>query len=473
MTIADQRSDIRTVADTSRIGDTMGPRGFHGLAAVSTRDVTPPVGIRNRNWGPATVDVASGVHRPFALTALAVRSADGGDPVVVIGVDATWWRAVADYLRMRDALRTGLGLPDSRVLICLSHTHAGAALGTSEADLPGGDLVPGYLELLREAAVSASQEAIASLEPATIEWVTGRCGLAANREAQVSGRAVVGYNPAEPADDTVPVGRVTADDGRPLGTVVNYACHPTTLAWQNRLLSPDYIGAMREVVVQATGAPCLFLQGASGDLAPREQYVGDPAVADRHGTALGHAVLSALATMPASASELRLADVVESGAPLSMWQPAPVRYPSHLDAARKEVTMPLRPLPTLEELAEKWADIDPRSRDERLRRARNLRDGYIDGRTVVHPLWTVRIGDAVIVAHPGEAYSAFQIALRDRFPDLAIVAVNLANGPGFVYLPGADAYRRDAYQAWQTVLAPGGLERLTEAAIEQIDAITG
>mgnify|MGYP006172841585 CR=1 FL=1 len=38
------------------------------------------------------------------------------------------------------------------------------------------------------------------------------------------------------------------NDGLTLGTIVNYACHPTTLAWENRDISPDYIGAMREVI---------------------------------------------------------------------------------------------------------------------------------------------------------------------------------------------------------------------------------
>src|SRR6185503_5155147 len=106
-------------------------------------------------------------------------------------------------------------------------------------------------------------------------------------------------NPAVKADDTLVVGRITADDdGRVLGTLVNYACHPTTLAWENRLISPDYVGAMREVVEAHTGGgPCLFLQGASGELAPAHQYVGDTAVADRHGRRLGFSALAALEGM--------------------------------------------------------------------------------------------------------------------------------------------------------------------------------
>src|SRR5581483_9438600 len=107
---------------------------------------------------------------------------------------------------------------------------------------------------------------------------------------------VCGFNPGGPVDDTVLVGRITGDDGRMIGTVVNYACDPTTLAWENTLISPDYVGAMREVVEQATGAPCQFLQGASGDIGPREGFVGDVAVADRNGRQLGYAALVALET---------------------------------------------------------------------------------------------------------------------------------------------------------------------------------
>ena len=108
--------------------------------------------------------------------------------------------------------------------------------------------------------------------------------------------------------------------GETLGTVVNYACHPTTLAWENTLISPDYVGAMREVVERDTGAPCLFLQGASGDLGPRDGYVGDTAVADRNGRQLGFAALSALEALPPPGTCFEYAGPVVSGAILGTWK---------------------------------------------------------------------------------------------------------------------------------------------------------
>lgn len=453
------------------LGARMPTPALTARAGVARRDITPPPGIRTRNWGPATSDVADGVHRPLTLTALALEG--DGERLLLIAVDGTWWRRVDDEWRVRGRVLDALGLDPARLLIALSHTHAGPVLCAADADLSGGALIPAYLDRLADAAIEAGREALAGVEPALLEWVTGRCALAADRELDLDGRAVVGADPTVAAADAVVAGRLSTSGGRRLATVVNYACHPTTLAWQNRLVSPDYVGAMREVVEAATGAPCLFLQGASGELAPAEQYTGDAEVADRHGQALGHAVLSALAGLPPVGTELALAEVVESGAPLAVWRPVPASADSTVAARQAAAVMEVRPLPTLAELADEWAEIDPRSRDERLRRARNLRDGYLSGSTVAHPVWAWRLGDAVVVAHPGEAYSQLQTRLRARFADRPVLVLNLTNGPGFVYLPTAAAYRRGAYQAWQTPLAAGSLERLEACASELIEALFG
>ena len=49
------------------IGDRVTVPVFRGLAGVAGRDITAPVGIRARNWGPATWDAATGVHQPMVL----------------------------------------------------------------------------------------------------------------------------------------------------------------------------------------------------------------------------------------------------------------------------------------------------------------------------------------------------------------------------------------------------------------------
>lgn len=440
--------------------------GFGGRVGFSRRDITPPVGIRNRNWGAAKSDVATGVHRPFDLAALALSGADESPVVLIVGVDGTHWRAVEDWTQLQGRVLDELGLQSSQLLVNLSHTHSGPVLTARHADLPGGEFLENYLTDLADAVIQAGREAIANLSDGAIEWSTGSSTIAVNRDLDLDGRALVGYNPNIPADDTVLIGRVCRSDGSALATVVNYACHPTTLAWSNSELSPDYIGELREVIEQSTGAPCLFLQGASGDLSPRLQYSGDTALADKHGRAIGLAALAALETLPPPSTDLFLSDTVESGAPLAIWT-AQIRPGSPVLQHMTGVShIPLRPLSTEAQLNAEWSEILPQSRDERLRRVRDLRDGYIDLNentdSVPHPFWVARIGDALLVAHAGEAYSWFQRELRQRFPEHPVLVLNLTNGPGFVYIPDKSAYERDAYQAWQTVFAPGSLEHFTD-----------
>ena len=473
----------QAVRDTVHVGDRLPVSRTSANVGVAVRDITPPTGIRAKNWGPADWARAEGAHREMTLTALAIvpdagpaagPAAGQAAPAarVMITADGTWWRRVADEWGVRGRVLAALGLAPDQLTLSLSHTHAGPVLCAADEHLDGGELIPGYLEALGDAAIAAAREALAGAAPGRIEWATGHSALAVNRELDVEGRPLVGYNPqAAPADDTVLVGRITSAAGAPLGTIVNYACHPTTLSWQNRLVSPDYVGAMRQLVADATGAPVMFVQGASGELSPRQQYTGDLDVADRHGRALGHAVLAALDSLPEPGTELELSGIVESGAPLAMWTPAPAAGGSTVAGVRSEVELQLVDLPSLAELEASWADIDPRSREERLGRAQNLRDGYITGPTVQHPVWAWRLGDAVVVAHPGEAYSQLQTTLRAHFFGTPIVVANLTNGPGFVYLPTGDAYDRGAYQAWQTPLAAGSLERLEAHAIELVTAL--
>lgn len=440
---------------------------FEGVVGCARRDITPPLGIRARNWGAAVSDVATGVHRPLTLTALSLAGGDGV-PAYLVTADLGWWRAAGDEAAVRHAVLRDLDCAPDRLLLHLVHTHAGPSLCTAEADLAGGALIAPYLQRLADAVTDACREATQRAVPAQVSWAVGRCGLAVHRDLRVDGRELVAFTPGVAADDTLVVGRAVGADGGPVATLVNYACHPTTLAWQSTVLSPDWVGAAREVVEKATGAPCLVLQGASGELSPREQYSGDPALADRHGRAVGWAALSALATLPPAGQQLRLDRVVESGAAVGVWEPEAATAPGNLTTIRVEVELVARAQVDADSADSRWSAIEQRAAQERHRRAVRRREGYVeetpDGFRARHPLWVWRLGDAAVVAHPGEAYSALQVELRRRHPDLAVMVLNLTNGPGFVYLPPAQTYGRDVYQVWQTEVAAGSLETLIDAA---------
>jgi hypothetical protein len=212
------------------------------------------------------------------------------------------------------------------------------------------------------------------------------------------------------------------------------------------------------------------LQGASGELAPAEQYTGDVAVADRHGRRLGHAVISTLEATDQPGMRLTYERVVESGAPLAVWRQQTHAVPTVLAAAMRDVDLPLKPMPPLAEVeAARQAANDAVTR-ERLARQAAVRKIVGDGPTTRAGLWTWRLGDAVLVGQPNEAYSRFQVQLRRRFAGRAVAVMNLVNGSA-AYLPPREMYDCDVYQVWQSPYAAGALEALTDAAAQSIEEL--
>jgi hypothetical protein len=444
---------------------------------VARRDVTPPIGIYARSWAAAYHDVAEGVHRPLTATALVIRHIHADNPVLaLVALDVGWFPYLPDERRIRDAILRSTGLNEDTLLINFSHTHAGANLNSQITDKPGAHLIEPHLNDLTGALIEAIVEARSALRPARITYGYGRCALAANRDfwAPDIGRYACGYNPAAPADDTVLVARVTGEDGAMIATLVNYACHPTTLAWQNRLLSPDYVGAMRETLESIYGAPCMFLYGAAGDLGPRQGFVGNPAVAGRNGRQLAYAAAAALEALPPPASHFVYTGVVASGANLATWEYQPLDDPARSRCATLRHHRTIVPLQRKPDLAPIDPPGDHRSdaiaETEKALRRRMLQASLGDEPVYPMTLWLWRLGDALLVACPNEAYAQMQVELRTRFHRQPVLALGCTNGT-LGYLPPRDAYGSGLYQEQQSPFLPGCLEQTITAAIGGLERL--
>ncbi|MBS0263066.1 MAG: hypothetical protein JSS02_14070 [Planctomycetes bacterium] len=473
------------------------------LLGIASCDITPPVGIYHRMWGAATHERAAGVHRSLQASAVVFRrqSASGADELVataeisqaeqvLISVDHCLLFA-REMEELLGRIEAGSGVSCERLLVVFSHTHSAGLMSHDRQQLPGGDLIGDYLETLGTRLAEIVRQASAMVRPVTMVYGTGSCDLAANRDLrdEATGGYVCGFNPDGSADDTVLVVRATDDAGQIIATFVNYACHPTTLAWQNQLISPDYPGAMREVVERATQAPCVFLQGASGDLGPREGFVGDPAVADRNGRQLGYAALAVLESMPPAGTRYEYVGQVVSGATVGVWSHRPLPEAisdaqRRWQVARWNVALPYRPeLPTTDKLRaarerfeialknaeqshDEAAARDARAMIERMDRQLSRLEVLPAGPDIPLPVWLWRMGDAIWMAVEAEHYQLLQRALREKFIGVPIVVMTLANGSRPSYLPTSDKYNTGAYPETIAVLARGSLERL----IEQIAA---
>ena len=469
-------------------------------------DMTPPVGIYHRMWGAARHDRATGVHRPLYGDVVALGALDGtGVGHVRVCLDLVGL-APAQHAAVVRAVAEGAGVAEERVMVTHSHTHSAGWLVPDRMSLPGGELIAPYLSQLGSRLGEAAKQAAEAMREVTITYGQGSCRMAANRDYWDDARGAFscGFNPdaraaADPglvADDTLLAVRVTDVEGKLVVTLVNYACHPTTLAWENTLLSPDFPGALRETVQQATGAPCVYVQGACGDLGPRRGFTGDTAVADANGREVGYAALSALTAMGPPATDYRYAGAVVSGATLGVWEDAPFGEARGQETARFEqaaftVELPLKPLPKAGELQTELAEWERRQREadaagetlvardygaraERARRWLGRIASLPDGpEQTTYPLHVtlLQLGDAVWVTTGGEPYSALQVALRRRFSRLMVLVSPLAGGMQVAYLLRRECYGTGRYQEEPSMLAPGCLEQLTEAIAARIETL--
>ena len=470
------------------------------LVGVARCDITPPVGIYHRMWGAATHDRAAGVHRPLTATALCLLKNPGRPDehqrrLVILSLDHCLLGA-AEIAIVRDAIFTRARDPHLQVLVTFTHTHGAGLMSLDRARLPGGELIEPYLRDLADRCAELAHQAKDALQPAHISYGSGRCALAKNRDFwdEESHQFVCGFNPQEPADETVVVARVTTEQDHTLATIVNYACHPTTLAWENQLISPDYIGALRETIEAVThGAPCIFLQGASAELGPWEGFVGDVSVADRNGRQLAYAALEALTALPPPGTSYVYQGPTISGATLGTWKHLPWNESRQQQsqiclAGGRTLDLPYRAdRPQREQVAADLAAAEVQKNNAQAqgneaaardahalieRQTRMLRRlAELPAGNYPYRIQAWRIGDAIWLGVPGELYSRLQTELRAKFPRTPILVITLVDGWGPSYVVPQETYNQGLYQESIAVLAPGSFEKIIAACGEAIQEL--
>ena len=451
---------------------------FKGEMGVARADITPPPNIYARSWGSALHDAAEGIHRPLVVTCLFFR---GGDPqleLYLLCFDLGWWYDNAHELEIRKAILEKSGIRDNQLVTHMGHTHSGPASNLQNVGRQGGDLIPAYREKIVEGAVAALLGSKANARAAVASWAQGRCDLARNRDLVLDSETFLcGINPDGPSDDTVLVGRVTDAKGKIIATMVNYACHPVSLGGGNKLISPDYYGAMREVVERDTGgAPCLFLHGASGDMTPLRSYESDTAIADQNGRQLGYAALSALTGMLPPEQEIAFDRIEDSGARLGRWSLRPRPASTVLKTTVSDTDLPYVDLPSEAQLLKDLDGTTDRPLRERLERRLMVRRDVGEGksRKVRTTLW--QIGGAFLVGAPAEPYSIYQMEIRKRFPGHAVMVLNIVNG-NVGYLAPAETYGKPGlYQIKISLFQPGCMEQVIEdttKSMKELEAAHG
>jgi neutral ceramidase len=273
-----------------------------GLRAGAAKvDVTPPIG--HAMWGyaarkdTACIGVRDRLHaRVLVLEASATRLA-----LVSLDLGRAPTRTSMEAIRKR-AAATGVG----HLLLVASHTHHGPVLELDNWPTPEKP----YVRQLEQKLGDAIAEAARNLRPA--RWGVASKQVPFNRNRQSK-------RPDAPVDRELLILRVEDTEGKLIAHAVNFAAHPVMRDIRDLRFSADYPGALAEFVEKETGAPCLFLQGAAGDLSPnpaevRRAVASEADGADRceaFGRAVGREALALARTVRCSAADKPQLDVRE------------------------------------------------------------------------------------------------------------------------------------------------------------------
>lgn len=398
-----------------------------GLARVI---ITPKEPVWLSGYSSRTKPAEGKVHDLYAK-AVAFRDSDGNRVVLVTLDLGSISELITESVARRCQER--FQLPRAGLILNVSHTHCAPEVAAERGvfhNLPAEEekKLRGYIDGLQDQLVELVGAALKDLQPARVSYGVGRADFASNRRLPTERGFVNSPNPEGVTDRSVPVLRIERA-GKLAGLVFGYACHNTTLAFQQ--YCGDYAGfAQAELEAKHPGITAMFMMGCGGDQNPYPRH-GPRGLdhAKQHGKSLADAVAKALS------EKLQ-----------------PVRGP--LKVAYTVASLALEPLPPVARLqaeATGPAGLAQRKAKYLLRQLEKNKPIDLQQRC---PLHAVRFGeDLLFLAISGETVVDYSLRAKKDFADRA-KAVWVAGycDDVFAYLPSLRVLREGGYEGREGIL---------------------
>ena len=403
-------------------------------------DITPPVGATMTGAGLVR---SVGTEDPLLARTLVAQSGDR--TIAIVGVDLVKIRFdLADAAIAQACQRTGIDR--DAVMICCSHNHSSPFVPM------GGPNNKDYLSTLPGLIADSIEQAYKALQPARMllgrslvydglhnrRVVSKADGLVLNtwlKKVNDLERTPQVLGTAGPIDPELWVARFDALDGRVLGTLVNFTCHPN-LHDRIRLKtwSADFPGVIAEQMAQAYGEQvvCVFTQGASGNVNPNTQFVSN---------------------------WREKAAVFARAAVAAAKRATPIEGPIAVGYARRDVLVPRR---------------DPTGqRQGAIARLgwRRAPGGAAPRRPEV-PVNAARIGPLGIATNAGELFVEWGLSVKKRSPFPHTIVSELTND-WVGYEPTAQGFQHEGYETLVGVnfVSLEGIQMLVDTAVELLQGL--
>jgi len=401
-------------------------------AGAAVRDITPEAPMPMWGYGARHDLLSQGTLDPLRAKAIVLEA--GGEKLAVVGLDLGRAPTFRSMDRIREAVQARAGV--QHVMICGSHTHHGPVIEL--LDKPGlgqGKFddavayVPEMEDLIIEAVVEAAEAAV----PARWGWASMESELNRNRHAP---------DHPKPIDRELAVLRFDTLEGAPIAILVNFAAHPVIHSVMDRRWTADFPGPLQDAVEETLGVPCVFVQGAAGDLSPNRGHLEDGI--EPYGRALAEQVLELNARLetevPATPSIRGMDEAFDFQTRLDLHDPL-------IQGALSQAFFP-----------EMLAILDEIPAD------------------TIHPrLVTMLINEELaLVGGSGEFFAAHATRLKEQSPAPKTLFFGYCNGHQ-MYFPTLLAIEQGGYGTAPSVcwVEPGAGEAMIDRALENLRALAG
>ena len=400
-------------------------------AASATANITPPLGTR----------IPGGFRPRYAenvddeLFAKAVVIDNGTTRIAIVTCDLIAIpEKVADAAKARIADRCDI--PAAHVMVNATHTHTAVAI----ADLLGVDEDPGYTEWVPLKIADAVELAVWRLKPARVGFASvDEERITFNRRWHMKD-GTVRFNPGIENPDLVePTGTIdpelammyveATDDGTPISAVANFSLH--YIGTDNgSALSADYFGHFDRLMKHYLGDTCISLlwNAASGqinntDFSGRTKW-----------TASGHRQAVKMANVLAGhfIVEMQLMEMHEtldlSGDLATLTFQRKEITVEDLEVAEQVLSVPQGTYDAYETGPFSWVVGEPIPQalvDVYAHECQRLAKLPTQ---MTAPVQVIRLGDAAIVALPGEVFVETGMNIKSKSDANPTFLVSLANG---------------------------------------------
>lgn len=411
-----------------------------GFAEV---DISPPLGAHKIGW---IVDIViDEIADPLSARVAVIESSDEKVGFVQLDTACIRWTQTDD---IRRRIEDRYGFPGANIMVAATHNHAGPAVAHC-GDVQRDDA---YVETMVAKIVDCFGQALGGMRKAEIgfasvpEWNISHNRRVVMRDGTVSTHGSFRYPEAlyaeGPIDPEVAVIAARGADGRLLGALVNFACHPTDHGGDT-IASGGFPAALAREM-RGRGCPVtLFLNGAAGNISEGDPYRGIELSLEEMGRALADDTSKALEGMS-------FIDDLAVG------------------ARSRTIQLPYRKV-TQEEIAGTVRGaqrfVDPAAYD---RGMPALLKRIEERETQPAEVQVLSLGDLAFAAVPAEYFVQLGLRIKEAAHPVHALVVSCANGM-VGYVPHKEAFLRGGYETTFTqgaCLAPEAGDALADCAIE-------